>query len=841
MDNSSISEATHLAQSTFINKDTVEKGSLLLFYSSILLLVFTLFFSKSHVQIICMASTALLGLSFVLCKRKYYIFSIYLINITVLGSITSIPYFLGSYDISIIVYLPLLVCNKLILRDSKHFWYLMILIMFASLINILFANSNDATNGFIIDGVVYFLSVYATVRFLFYAEIERAFLNKDKDEHVEFLRKIIDINPHSIYAKSKEGKFTYANKSFAKTLGKNQEEIIGKTDFELGFSKQNALANVSKDIAVMDSAETHENYIEEVDDEGYTCFYQSVRSPMTDKEGNITGILGLKIDRSEEKRNEKKLFASKLLYQTLFDNLNDGVVVYDYELEQIRTLNTAAYKIFGFDKSEDLNKYDRYDLFPEFVDGVSSKEILDTHKELILNSQTIKGKTLMKKASGELFECIISVYPSPSKNAEGIVVVKDISDLHRQEARYKFLFENAFDGIAVNDYENMKLLDYNAKFKELLNLGDDFDKSKYATLDYSPEFQDNGLSSEENFQKNYHRIKAEKTFNFDWKFQLKDGSFKYANIALIHNESSHEKLTYALYKETTNERLTQKALRESEKRFRLIFDNAFDGLYFFNYKTQKIILANNRLYELFETTADRILIDKPHLKPDFQPDGTSTLEKIKHALIETLEKGKSRSTRIYVKSDGTVVHLEISTFLLSPPDDDIIVSIYKDITDLKRADEALVMNATQQEKLDALSRELTSYTLFSTQKNKLLQELSEDLKVMSTLENGESKFMAEKVRRKIADNLDEKENWLSFKVQFERVHQGFFNKLEQKFGALSTNDLKHCAYIKMGLSNSEIADILYVGKKAVEMSHYRLKKKLNIEKDISLKQAMKDL
>jgi len=949
--------------SGMLRPDVIQKTCEVLFYGSLILLGMTVIFSPKIIQIITFLATILLGSSMLLSKRSYLLTAIYILNITLLTAITIVPFYVHRYDISIITFIPLLVSNKILLKDSKHFWYLLLINVIVALCYILFANLEVKTNDFIVEGMVFFLNVFILIKVLYYAENERKTHSTEEKKRLAFLQGIVDINPQMIYAKSKVGKFTFVNKLFADSMGLSKEQIIGKTDFDIGISKEKALAYISRDIAVMDSNQTDQLYEELIDEDGETKYFQSIRSPLRDNEGNVTGVLGVSMDRSEEKISEKKLSDAKILYQALFDNLHDGVIVYDYEAEKISSCNDAAMKILLIDKDK-ISKYDRFQFFPKVFKGVDVHKELSSHKEKILNSQIIKGNAVMKRTNGELFECKLSVYPTPNKNARGITVIKDVSlevkakkdiiksknyfmqiydnspvaisltsidtmkvsdinathekifgytldklqslsiqdvipgidlvaqnkvidklrngsidknvverefvnneniklivrssqsiitregkeylmefieditEAHRQEARYKFLFENAFDGIAVNDYAKSELIDCNSKFKEFIGLSDSFDISKYKTLDYSPKLQDNGLSSLEYFKQNYKRIKTVGSLDFNWKFLLKDGTIKYADVSLIQDISSQKNLTYAIYRETTNERMIQQALKESEKRFRLIFDNAFDGLYFYNYKKQKIILANNRLYELFETTPDRLLVDKPHLKPEFQPDGTSTLEKLTNAFNETLEKGKSRSTRIYVKSDGTIVHLEISTFLLSPPDDDIIVSIYKDITDQKIAKDAQILNATHEEKLDALGRELSSYTLFTIQKNKLLQELSEDLKIMTTLENGESKVMAEKVRRKIAGNLDEKENWLSFKVQFERVHPGFIAKLEKNFSDISTNDLKHCAYIKMGLSNSEIADVLFVGKKAVEMSHYRLKKKLGFPKELTLKQAL---
>lgn len=76
-------------------------------------------------------------------------------------------------------------------------------------------------------------------------------------------------------------------------------------------------------------------------------------------------------------------------------------------------------------------------------------------------------------------------------------------------------------------------------------------------------------------------------------------------------------------------------------------------------------------------------------------------------------------------------------------------------------------------------------------------------------------------------------HWDGIKMHFENVHPDFFEKLERKFPNLSANDHKILAFMKMKLSNKEIAVILNVTRRAVEQSKRRIKKKLEMDVDNS--------
>ena len=77
-------------------------------------------------------------------------------------------------------------------------------------------------------------------------------------------------------------------------------------------------------------------------------------------------------------------------------------------------------------------------------------------------------------------------------------------------------------------------------------------------------------------------------------------------------------------------------------------------------------------------------------------------------------------------------------------------------------------------------------------------------------------------------------DWEHFAVHFDHVHSNFLAKLKEKVPALSANDLKLCAYLKMNLASKEIAQLMSVSVRAVEVSRYRLRKKLDVSSDTNL-------
>lgn len=85
-------------------------------------------------------------------------------------------------------------------------------------------------------------------------------------------------------------------------------------------------------------------------------------------------------------------------------------------------------------------------------------------------------------------------------------------------------------------------------------------------------------------------------------------------------------------------------------------------------------------------------------------------------------------------------------------------------------------------------------------------------------------------------NEDEKmdEDWEHFAQHFDKVHSDFVYTLKEKFPSITANELKLSAYLRMNLSTKEIAQLMNISVRGVEISGYRLRKKLGISSEVNL-------
>ncbi len=135
-----------------------------------------------------------------------------------------------------------------------------------------------------------------------------------------------------------------------------------------------------------------------------------------------------------------------------------------------------------------------------------------------------------------------------------------------------------------------------------------------------------------------------------------------------------------------------------------------------------------------------------------------------------------------------------------------------------------------QEEMTHKERELMSKTLHIFQKNEILNVLQEKLNSFNSEIRSQMKPLFDEIRNNI--NLDK--DWENFEVHFVKIYPNFFQKLQEHFQNLSAHELKLLAYIRLKLSNKEIANMLNVLPKSIEMARYRLKKKFNLFADDNL-------
>lgn len=137
------------------------------------------------------------------------------------------------------------------------------------------------------------------------------------------------------------------------------------------------------------------------------------------------------------------------------------------------------------------------------------------------------------------------------------------------------------------------------------------------------------------------------------------------------------------------------------------------------------------------------------------------------------------------------------------------------------------------------SEELANSTMSLIQKNELLVQLREELNRLKTRSgNRLPSDDFQRISTLIDTNISSEQDWRLFEANFNKVHEQFLKHLIENYPDLGQGDLKLAAYLRMNLSTKEIAQLLNITPRSVELKRYRLRKKLNIHPETNLGEFM---
>ena len=279
-------------------------------------------------------------------------------------------------------------------------------------------------------------------------------------------------------------------------------------------------------------------------------------------------------------------------------------------------------------------------------------------------------------------------------------------------------------------------------------------------------------------------------------------------------------------KNITELKKAEEALRDSEKQYRNIVDNALIGVYE-THLNGEILYVNDAIARIFGVDSSAEMI------------GTATAvwhkdKNDRKVLVETLKrKGKVENFEIKaVTPAGETKNVIISAVL----DSDIISGMIMDITDRKKAEEALkkasyLLEYRVAERTQELERKTTELQELNTALKVLLQKRDEDRKDLEERLMSNVKELAlpylQKIKRKIKDdNLNSYLNILESNLN--SIISPFSQRLSAKYYDLTPAEVEIADLVKHGKSTKEIANLLSISGKTVETHRMNIRKKLGI-------------
>ena len=260
----------------------------------------------------------------------------------------------------------------------------------------------------------------------------------------KFLNSIIDAIPDVIFCKDRNSKFIGCNKIFAERVAKaDKKSVLGKGDFDY-FNELAARQNVRQDKEVMDSQKPQFNYLSISTANGLADF-ETIKTPIYNDQGDVTGIIGISRDISLRKAMEEKLRMSEEKFRLLFENMSNSfslheVIVNDKgaAVDYRYLLLNKAYEIQMNQQSDDIVGKTILEIDPS-----ADREMIQKYCEVGLTGTPLH----LECFSTTLHRYLSTFIYSPQKGmfasvTEDVTEKKEMENaLKESEARFKQLAE----------------------------------------------------------------------------------------------------------------------------------------------------------------------------------------------------------------------------------------------------------------------------------------------------------------------------------------------------------------------------------------------------------------
>jgi PAS domain S-box-containing protein len=177
---------------------------------------------------------------------------------------------------------------------------------------------------------------------------EKEKADKTLQDNEARLRQVIDLVPHFIFAKDREGRFILVNKAVAEAYGTSVESLIGKSDADFNPNREEVEHFLRDDRQVIDSGIT--KYIPEekiTDAQGQLRFLQTTKIPFHVTSTGTAAILGVSTNITERRNVELALEEKERFFRAILNNLNDMIFIFN-EDGIVSFASTSTTKHLGY-------------------------------------------------------------------------------------------------------------------------------------------------------------------------------------------------------------------------------------------------------------------------------------------------------------------------------------------------------------------------------------------------------------------------------------------------------------------------------------------------------------
>lgn len=495
------------------------------------------------------------------------------------------------------------------------------------------------------------------------------------------LKNILNSFNDSVYIISDNYEITYANQHLINRIGKDR---IGEKCYKALYNQKEKclwckFENIKKNHPVI----TYDVYIPE------TKEYKNSINILLDDNSKLT----FHFDITDRITAQKALEESEARFSSFFHKDKSIKLLIDPQTGNIEDANQSALEFYG---------YDQYEIQKMKISEINTLSEAEIKQEMKLAKSQNKSYFNFKHriASGEIRD--VEVYSTTveiehSGKTVLFSIIHDITDklkteiaLKKSEAKYRMLAENASDIIWVLDPETLKFKYispvaekiYGHKIEEIYNL-----EPKDIYTKKSLRIIEKGVKLRLELYKKGIKKYAERKDLLESRHKNGEIIYVEANTKIVENNGDYE--LFGISRDITEKIKAEQAIKESEAKFRNLFENSHDALFVLD-GNNKFSDCNPRAIKMTGYSKQEIIGQTPMLfSPEYQAKNVRSEDLIIEYGIQSMKQETVNFEWNALKKDGTELIVEISFFNYKGKSKIFTYASVKDITDRKRAEQAL--------------------------------------------------------------------------------------------------------------------------------------------------------
>ncbi len=625
-----------------------------------------------------------------------------------------------------------------------------------------------------------------------------------------------------------EERIIKANNAFCEMLGYSPIDLNG-----LSASEILGPYNLQKNLAM--ARDLHAGYVDQVTWEGSyisakgeEIFCRSMIKAVLSEEGKLQYCLATILDIRSELQQKSDLQTSQDRWRIVFESTSLGIAIVDPSQFKFVEINQAFLCIVGYERHE-LLRATPLDISPIIQpDGMHSatkvKEVVK--KALIGDKTTFEWHHIHKNGEDRFLEICLDRITIEGQEFI-LALAKDITarkmnenNLLASQERFRNLYHHNPLMLFTIDF-NGEVVAVNQSAIRQLGYSEDELLGKKVTCVFHPEDRDTLQSKIQSFL-------SSEDVSSSWELRKikKSGEVIWVREIVTYLDDTDGRSLLISCENITERVLAEQHRKRSEDRYRSIFESNLMAIAITNYEG-KFEIVNPTLCQLLGYSESELL-------GSHYQELTAPIDRKASVLMTDKmrqEMGQLTMEKSYIRKDGT--YLQARTFVRMLDTDEAdpkLLVVIQDISDEQMVIEQQRQLVAKDDQISHRDRELTSYTMVLTQKNEMLRSIAENLKLIGQkIDNTSLQKDLRRLVQRISQNIDRESTWHDFQLHFQKVNPNFLQNLRTRYPNLTDSELRHCAYVVMHLTTNEVANLLHVTPKAIEIARYRIKKKFGLE------------